>query len=241
MSDPAERIAVVRALIAGEKSVAEGVAGVLNRLCKAAARALPAAGSGVSVMAQDGIREVAAASDSASQALEELQFTLGEGPCVDAFSSRRPVLEPDLAAGAGGRWPGYTPAACALGVRAVFVFPLAIGAAQLGVMDVYRQNPGILSQRALEQALTFADVAVQTLLDAQDSVPGGPGAEGLGNVLDSHYVVYQAQGMTMIDLGVSLVDAMARMRAYAYARDRLLRDVARDIVSGRLRLDADAS
>ena len=142
MSDPAERIAVVRALIAGEKSVGEGVAGMLDRLCRAAVRALPAAGAGVSVMTQGGIREVAAVSDAASQALEELQFSLGEGPCVDAFSSRRPVLEPDLGAGAGGRWPGYTPAACALGVRAVFAFPLAIGAARLGVMDVYGRTPG---------------------------------------------------------------------------------------------------
>jgi len=57
--------------------------------------------------------------------------------------------------------------------------------------------------------------------------------------MDSHFLVYQAQGMAMIDLGVSLQDAMARLRAYAYAHDRALHEVARDIVTGRLRLQPD--
>jgi len=242
VSGPDERIVAVRALIAGEDPAGapDGVVGWLRRLCTAAARTVPASGVGISVMGDEGIQGVAAASDRTSQALEELQFALGEGPCIDAFASRRVVLEPDLGQGASARWLAYAPAAHAQGVGAVFAFPLQIGAARLGVMDVYRGSPGSLSDESILQALTFAEVAVETLLDAQGKAVIGQAAEGLDRALDSHYVIYQAQGMTMVDLGVPLADALARMRAHAYTHDRPLREIARDIVAGRLRLQPDA-
>ena len=241
MSGPDERIVAVRALIAEQDlaGAVDGVVGWLRRLCVAAARTVPASGVGVSVMSQEGIRGVAAASDPASETLEELQFTMGEGPCIDAFASRRVVLEPDLSNGASARWLAYAPAARAQGVAAVFAFPLQIGAARLGVMDVYRHSPGPLSDESLAQALTFAEVAVETLLDAQGKAVVGEAAEGLDRALDSHYAIYQAQGMTMVDLGAPLADALARLRAHAYAHDRPLQEVARDIVAGRLRLQPD--
>jgi hypothetical protein len=223
----------------GEPETA-GAVGWLDCLCDATVGALPVSGAAVSLMSVDGLLGVAAASDLVARALAQLQFTLGEGPCMDAFGARRPVLEPDLLA-AAGRWPGYAPAAVARGARAVFSFPLQVGAAQLGVLDLYRSTPGPLSGEALAMALTFAEAAVETLLDAQNTAPAGRAAAGLDQVLDSQYTVYQAQGMTMVDLGVSLADALARLRAHAYAQDRPLGEIARDVVAGRLRLDLDPS
>ncbi len=183
---------------------------------------------------------VAAASDPVSRALEELQFTVGEGPRADAHDARRPVLETDLGVGGMLRWPGYAPAAYQAGVRAVFAFPLQVGAARLGVLDVYRRQAGSLSAVSLAQALTFAEVAVQQILDAQAHAAAGQVADGLAEALGYRHVVYQAQGMVMAHLGCSLVDAMARLRAHAYTTDRLLTDVARDVVAGRLRVEADS-
>jgi hypothetical protein len=138
------------------------------------------------------------------------------------------------------RWPGYSPAALDRGVRAVFAFPLQVGAARLGVLDVYREQPGSLSAESLALALTFAEVAVQTLLDGQERAARGQAAEGLEGALEYRFALYQAQGMTMVDLGVSIGEAMARLRAHAYAHDRPLSDVARDVVAGRLRLESDS-
>jgi hypothetical protein len=180
---------------------------------------------------------VAAVSDPFTDVLEGLQITLAEGPCIDAFTTRRPVLVPDLTVGTALRWPGYSAAALEKGARAVFAFPLQIGAARLGALDVYRRVPGMLSAVSLEQALTFAEVTVETLLDGQERALGGRTEPTLNRALDC--LVYQAQGMTMIDLGLSLQDAMARLQAHAYAHDRSLRDVARDVVAGRLRLQPD--
>src|SRR6266498_495898 len=114
MSEVDERFARVLALIAGQPAnpdAADGVAGLLRRLCAAAVPALAATGTGLSVMTDDGIRGVTTASDPATERIEDLQFVLGEGPCVDAFADRRPVLVPDLTNGAMRRWPGYAAAA----------------------------------------------------------------------------------------------------------------------------------
>lgn len=211
----------------------------MEKLCSALTRTLPAKGVGVSVLTDDTSRGgTVAASDLVSRRLDELQFTLGEGPCIDAYASRRPVLEPDLFGHGSGRWPGYAAAAQGEGVRAVFAFPLQIGTARAGALDVYRNEPGPLTQGALSQALTFADIAMGLLLDTQTPTLAG-GLADLDDALAYRLEVYQAQGMVMVDLRVTLDEAMARMRAHAYAHDRSLTDVARDIVEGNLRLSQD--
>lgn len=208
----------------------------LERACIDAVWALSASGAGVSVMADDGVHGMAAASDAHTARVEELQFTYGEGPCIDAFTGGSPVLVSDLADGAAGRWPVYTPAARAEGISAVFAFPLQIGAARLGVLDVLRTRPGPLSRADLGRALTIADRVVTLLLDGQER---GDGAATLD--IGARAGIYQAQGMVSVQLGVPLADAMARIRARAYAENRPLSEVAADIVARRLRFDTGPS
>lgn len=237
-----DRLARVVALIAQQPprtDAGDGLAGFLPRLCAAAVRALSASGTGLNVMIEDGVRGLMAASDPTTARIEDLQFVLGEGPCIDAFTARRPVLVPDLGDGASSRWPGYAQAAYDVGVRAVFAFPLQIGAARLGVLDVFRPRPGTLTVDELVQALSFAEVAVTTLLGGQDRAWPGAAADGLDEAMDSRAEVFQAQGMVMVQLGVSLAEALARMRAYAYAENRPLTDVAHDVVHRRLVFDRD--
>jgi len=211
--------------------------GWLQRMCRAAARVLPASGVGVSLMSNQGDQMTVAASDAASARIEELQFTLGEGPCLDAYSLQRPVLTPDLAEQASSRWPTYAPAAHDHGVRAVFAFPLQIGAHRLGALDVYRDVAGALSPAALHQALNFAEVALHMLVRAEQS----PSEIDmlLSDALETRLEVYQAQGMVMIQLGVDAAAALDCIRAYAYSHDRRIGDVSDDIVARRLSLEVD--
>jgi hypothetical protein len=93
----------------------------------------------------------------------------------------------------------------------------------------------------LTLALSFADVALEAVLvrqrDAGTGGPlGGPAAE-----IDRHPQLFQAQGMVMVQLGIGIDEALARMRACAYAENLRLGEVARDIVERRLRLDRDPS
>lgn len=235
-------MARVQALIAAEPAApedAEGMVGGLRRLCGAAVKAIPAAGAGLSVMTEGGVRGIAAASDPLTERIDELEFALGEGPCMDAFASRRPVLEADLATDGMGRWPLYSVAAQDQGVRAAFAFPLQVGAARLGVLDLHRASPGSLSAGELADALSFADVATTMLLDAQEEAQPGAAASGLDEALAYRFELHQAQGMVMVQLSVSLAAALALLRAYAYSNDRPLDEVARSVVDRTLRLDQE--
>jgi hypothetical protein len=215
----------------------------LRQVCADAAHALDASGVGLSVMTTDGTHGMAAASDPVTARIEELQFTFGEGPCIDAFTASRPVLISELGPAALRRWPVYTPAVTNAGIRAVFAFPLQVGAARLGVLDVFRSRAGPLSRVELGEAFTFVDRAVTTLLDGQERTPAaseGPnGLDRLDEAFNHGAELFQAQGMVMVQLGIPIAEALVRIRAYAYTEGRPLREVAADIVARRLRLDHD--
>lgn len=232
--------AEVRTLVADEPIQPEdrpALMGRLQRLCRAAGRDLRASGVGVSLLSETGSLTATAASSEASARIEELQFALGEGPCLTAFASRRPVLVPDLESTGVASWPGYAPAAREHGVRAVFAFPLQVGVARLGALDVYKEATGELSTWGMSRALSYAAAALETLLDDQRDT--GQTASQLTDGSDGRLEVYQAQGMVMVQLGVPADEAMARMRAHAYGRGRRIGDVADDIITRRLVLDPD--
>jgi hypothetical protein len=217
----------------------------LRQVCADAAQALDASGVGLSVMTSAGTHGMAAASDPVTARIEELQFTFGEGPCIDAFAASRPVLMSELGRAALRRWPVYTPAVRDAGIRAVFAFPLQVGAARLGVLDVFRSRAGPLSRVELGDAFTFVDRAVTTLLDGHEHATAAPagyvGLDRLDAAFDHGAELFQAQGMVMVQLGVPIAEALVRVRAYAYAEGRPLSEVAADIVAGRLRLDQDGN
>ena len=242
MDDGPARLAQANRLIDDEPTAATGAIGRLQQLCTALNRALPASGIALSLLTEDQVSGgTLAASDSQSRALEDLQFTLGEGPCIDAYTSRRPVLEPDLPVFGLRRWPGFAPAAHERGVRAVFAFPLQVGAARAGAMDVYRDVPGSLTPASLAQAFTFAEVAMGLLVDGRVAGVDTSTTTVVDDALAQRLEVYQAQGMTMVDLGVGIDEAMARLRGHAFAEGRSVDDVAKDVVAGRLRLGRDTT
>jgi hypothetical protein len=182
--------------------------------------------------------------DPVSERLAELQLMLGEGPCHDVLASAGPVLASDLGdAEFSRRWPAFVPAARQLGAGAVFAFPLIVGAIRAGVLVLYRGAPGPLPDRQLGDLLILADAATVMLLgSAHGDAENGDGAavDGQAPDLALHRAeIDQATGMLTVQLGVPAAEAFVRLRAYAYAKDRRLADVAGDIVARRLRLPRD--
>ena len=219
-------------------------------MCEAAVHTLPITGASLTLTTAVGHRTLLAASDGVSARLDELHFTLGEGPAVDAVSRGHPVLAGDLAdPGTAGRWPAFSGAAIEAGVRAVFALPLQIGAVCLGVLVAYRFEPGRLSADDLAQALRLADSAADALLDLAVPASGlaQPDGNGDGNGNGAHNdnhrtysfgaEVHQASGMLMVQLGVSIEIALARLRAYAFAQGRPVTEIAREVVAGTLLLE----
>ena len=206
-----------------------------RRLCEVTADEIGVTGAGVMLMSRDVPQGSLCTTNAVSELIEELQFTLGEGPCVDAYHEDRVVLEPDLADPRTPRWLAFTPRAVEAGARAVFGFPLRVGAVRLGALNLYQDEPGPLSDDQHADALVMADVVAAWVLDVQADAPPGALAEELESDAEFYGVVHNAAGMVSVQLGVSVTEAMIRLRAYAFAHERLLRDVAQDVVARRLR------
>lgn len=205
-------------------------------LCEACARTLPVTGVGMGLMTAEGATGPVTATTGVAADMEELQFALGEGPCVDAFRQGRPVLAPDLARTGTARWPRYGRAALEAGVAAVFSFPLQIGSIRLGALDLYRDVAGSLRSDELGEALAFADAATGVLLHMQDQMPLDAGLHPhLAAGSHNRREVHQATGMIAVQAAVGLPEALLLLRAHAYAGDRSLVVVARDVVTRVLR------
>ena len=243
-----DRLAVLWAMVAAQAAAGGRRVSVAD-VCTVAARSAEMSGGWVAATSDQGPDFVICVTDPVCERLAELQLTLGEGPSHDVLASGGPVLAADLGdVQSARRWPGFAEQARLLGAEAVFAFPLTIGAIRAGVMGMYRSSPGSLPWERFGDALMLADMATVLLLDGVDAVEhGGDGGAVSGPLLDGQSPdlalhraeIDQATGMLTVQLGVPVMEAFARLRAYAYAQDRRLADVARDIVARRLRLHSD--
>lgn len=211
-----------------------------RRLCEVCAEATEMTGAGIMLMSGDMPRGPVCTTDAVSALVEQLQHDLGEGPCVDAYKHDRPVLEPDLADPDTPRWLAFTSPAVDAGVRAIFGFPLQVGAVRLGALNLYRDKAGALTDEQLADALVMADVAAQALLVLQANAPAGQIATELEADANFQYVVHQATGMVAAQLEISVGKALIRLKAYAFGNGRALTEVAHDVVARRLRFDASS-
>jgi hypothetical protein len=207
----------------------------LHRVCLVARTGLSVAGAAIRLAASgadgvDRVDGVAATSDDLARLLAELQFDGNEGPGIEALRLRRPVLVPDVAA-AASRWPGYALLASGQGLGAVFSFPLHEGAVCFGVLELYDLRPRRLSAEEMARATALSRIATQRLLEPHMTGRLGDLEPGVSKSLE-RAVVYQAQGMVMVDLGVTLAEAMVRMRGRAFSENLSLDELARRIVDG---------
>ena len=184
------------------------------------------------------------ASDAAARRYDELQFTLGEGPCLESVARRIPVLMVDLADPSDIRWPAYGSAMLADDIRFVFAMPVVVAGEHVGALDLFRATPGRLNGEQFAGAIAAAELAGIPLLDlmAGDlrAAAGDPASNAWAelNAL-SRAEVSQATGMLVAQLGIEPTEALVRLRGHAYATGRTATDVARDILDRRLKLEAD--
>jgi hypothetical protein len=229
---PADRLERVLARVRGD-----GAHVGAARLCEASVDVAAVSGAGITLMSEHEALGSVCTSGGVSAMIEDLQLMLGEGPCVDAYRDDRPVLEPDLADPDVPRWLAFTPPAVAAGVRAVFGFPLHVGAIRLGALNLYRDRLGPLSDDEHADTLVLAGVAARAVLFMQEHAPAGLLAEELQASGGHQLVVHQASGMVAAQLDVDVGEGLVRLRGHAFGNDLRLLDVARDVVDRRLRFD----
>jgi len=217
-----------------------------DQLCRACVDLLDVDGAAVSVIHGDAMRGTFGSSGKLSRHLDELQFTFGEGPCLDSVRSSRPVLVADFQDPDEQRWPAYAGAVLESGVRAVYAFPVAVATVCVGALDLFRNRPGPLIGDGLVGGLLAAELAALPLLDLMTAdvdwdAAGQGDRDGWEQLASLERVeVYQATGMIIAALDIGPTEALVRLRAHAFATGSTASDAAWNIVERRLPLDGDA-
>jgi hypothetical protein len=233
--DGGRRARIMAAVIG--KGTAAGAGELITRLCRFAVDEMALSGCALVLMPGRESASMLAGAGRHASAVTGLQMDLGEGPCLQACASGVPVFMPDLAAENANRWPAFAAAALAVGVHAEFSLPLTVGPGGIGTLDLCRDRPGMLSEEHLADALVAADIARDALLYQQYT----PGDTGLAELLDTggtdRIVIHQATGMIAAQLNDTTSNALARLRAAAFASGRPMHDLAQDVVERRVRFD----
>jgi hypothetical protein len=209
----------------------------MSALCLACTDVLGVSGAGLMLVSGGRSLGCVGVSDRVTEAVEQVEYALGEGPCVAAFREETPIFDPDLNDGDAGLWPEFRRGALAEGVRAAFGFPLLVEKICIGALNLYRDESGPLTDRQVDDALVVAGLAGRTLLAWQADAPPGKVAWQLEHVPNHQMEVHQATGRISVQAGITIIDALALLRAYAFSNDRPIFDVAAEVAGGSLRFD----
>jgi len=213
-----------------------------DRLCEACVMLFDIDAAAISLIFEGAAGGTLGSSGAPARMYDELQFILGEGPCLDSVARRAPVLVVDLADPDEARWPVYGPAMLDLEVRGVYAMPVLVAGEYIGALDLFRAQPRRLEDDHFAGAIAAAELASMPLLDLLDSdmqsAFDDPDSNAWAELHTlSRAEVSQATGMLVAQLGIEPAEALVRLRAHAYATGRSATDVARDILDRRLRLE----
>ncbi|MEV0334419.1 GAF and ANTAR domain-containing protein [Nocardia sp. NPDC050717] len=227
----------------GAEAAGDSLVGGVGLICSTAVRLTATDGCAVALLsARSSARELVYATDATAQRVDELQFVVGEGPCLEAYRTDRPQLWPDMSArGTSIRWPAFTAEVVALGVQAIYAFPVPGNGSPLGVLELHRGTAGDLSAAEEESGMACATAIGRLLESDVDRLAVAAELEDPGLVIGaddefSRALVFNASGMVAVQLAVSAEEGLARLRAYCFATGRPIGDVAADIVARRLSL-----
>jgi GAF domain-containing protein len=183
---------------------------------------------------QQGDLRFLSTSDETLRTLEQLQVQLEEGPCLLAYRTGKQVIASDLRA--DPRFERFGPLAVAAGMLAVYSFPMLQSDIAIGAMNLYRATPGPLTDEQVSIGQMFAEVATAFIVHARQDDQQTMLNRQLQAALDSRVAIEQAKGFVMARLGVDAQVAFEALRRHARNQSRPLRDVARDVLEGALKV-----
>jgi GAF domain-containing protein len=170
-----------------------------------------------------------AASNAQGRLLEQFQLASAEGPCLDCFTTRRPVVNADLPE-ASDRWPLFGPAASDAGFRSVHAFPMRYHEETIGALNLFSRTSGDFSEDEVKIVQALTDVATIALIQERSIARADELTVQLHGALNSRILLEQAKGALAQRAGISPDEAFVMMRTTARSNRRKLIDVAQEIV-----------
>ncbi|NEN05429.1 GAF and ANTAR domain-containing protein [Diaminobutyricibacter tongyongensis] len=196
--------------------------------------ALPVSHAAVSTLGPPFGSETVCASDDEAARLDELQIDFGIGPGWDALATKAPSIDFDQHDESTSRWPLLQEAIGRAGIHAVYAFPLTFGPLNVGAVDLYATTPAPMTPALISQALVLADVvATQVVRLAMHRLPVTDD-DNWEKADFSRREVHQATGMIIAQMQLSADNALALLRAHAFASGRTVRETAADLVGRRM-------
>lgn len=221
-----ESVAALGRFVVSEKSLSES----LMRVAELSLRAVYGAdGAGLTWVEKGRPTTVTAAGDFVRR-IDEIQYALAEGPCLQAHETQQAVLVDDLRH--DPRWPRFTPAALDYGLRGVVAVPLAVRGTRLGALNVYALQEGMLDEAATATATLFAEHASIVLANAEAFSRAKLEAANLEHALTSRAEIDMAKGIVMARRHCDAEEAFDHLRTLSQAQNRKLREVAQELVDG---------
>ena len=195
---------------------------------------LDVAAAGIMLVAPNGELRVMTSSSEAMRVVELFELQAQEGPCLDCYRSGQAVVNHDLAA--GGRWPGFATVALEAGFRSADAVPMRLRSQIVGALNLFRSEPGALSDSDVIIAQALADVATIALLQHRTALAAEVVNEQLTGALNSRILIEQAKGILTERHHLDMEQAFTRLRSHARSNNQRLSDLAHEIVHGTLDL-----
>ena len=228
----AERVPITDALSSVQSLLMSGpdLEELLAKVADVAAKIVePPASCGITTRYDDQLVTLVS-SDARAALIDEQQYSLREGPCLDALETGEVVDVPDQAR--DERWSQYGPAARELGVKASLAFPLVVDGRTIGVLNLYGYDrPDTFSDADRERAAAYAEQAATTLALAARSVRQSELGAQLEQALASRSVIDQALGVLMGQQRCDARTAFELLRRHSQNNNRKLRDVAAELIA----------
>lgn len=210
---------------------------LLTRLADTCVELLDVDAAGIMLVSPDGDLRVMASSSAAMRVLELFELQCEEGPCLDAFRTRQPVVNQDLAK-VNGRWPRFGPEALAAGFHSTHALPLRLRGTVIGALNLFHSESGEMPQDDVEAAQALADIATIAILSHRAADEAQVINQQLNHALNSRIVIEQAKGMVAERENIDMEQAFSRLRSHARNHNLRLDDVARDVIGGALAASA---
>lgn len=209
------------------------VADLLHTLVRRCVDLLDVAAAGLTLVDERGSLQVLASSTEQARLLELFQLGIDEGPCVECFESRAPVLVADVAAQAA-RWPRFAAEAARQGFASVHALPMRLRKQIVGALNLFGTKPGELGADDVDLAQGLADTATIGILQERAIRRGETLSEQLQTALNSRVTIEQAKGVLAVTGRLSMDDAFTALRGYARSHNLLLGEVAHGLAERKL-------
>ena len=224
-----QRLSDAYAELAGLLLASETFDDFSQQVAELAARTVQVAATCGITLSLNGRVVTVASADPLGRLLDEQQYDVDEGPCLEAVRTGRAVNAPDVAS--ESRWDGYPPIVLAHGIGSIYSEPLLVHGRALGALNMYAHAPDAFTPEVKSLVRALAQLTAAGMAGALKNFDEITLTSRLRRALSTRAVIDQAVGIIIAHQHVSPEEAFGVLRRISQTRNIRLHEVARELVT----------